>query len=170
MQGDRWRMLKTHKLLDNFWEKDFIGKSVVRVAECLIGWWWGNRVVFQESCAESKVTILHLGGGLNSVEELQDTIMYSPQGGTKILSQSSTIVSWLLHPSFFISSFPWSATVFSSVSSVTQTLCNPLDCSMPGLPVYHQLPELMQTHVHWVHPTVSSSVIPVSSCLQSFLA
>ena len=38
-----------------------------------------------------------------------------------------------------------------SVSSVTQwcpTLCNPMDCSMPGLPVHHQLPELTQTHVH----------------------
>ena len=38
----------------------------------------------------------------------------------------------------------------SSVSSVTQlclTLCNPKDCSKPGLPVYHQLLEFTQTHV-----------------------
>ena len=28
------------------------------------------------------------------------------------------------------------------------TLCDPLDCSTPGLPVHHQLPELTQTHVH----------------------
>ena len=44
--------------------------------------------------------------------------------------------------------------VFSQlVSSVTQsslTLCNLMDCSMPGFPVHHQLPELTQTHVHWV--------------------
>ena len=36
-------------------------------------------------------------------------------------------------------------------SSVTQsclTLCNPIDCSTPGLPVHHQLPEFAQTHVH----------------------
>ena len=39
MQGDRWLVFKNHKLLDSFWEKDFIGKYVVRVAECLIGWW-----------------------------------------------------------------------------------------------------------------------------------
>ena len=41
-----------------------------------------------------------------------------------------------------------------SVSSVAQscsTLCDPMDCSMPGFPVHHQLPELTQTHVHWVH-------------------
>ena len=27
-------------------------------------------------------------------------------------------------------------------------LCDPMDCSMPGFPVLHQLPELTQTHVH----------------------
>ena len=41
----------------------------------------------------------------------------------------------------------------TSVSSVTKScpiLCNPMDCSTPGFPVYHQLPELIQTHVHRV--------------------
>ena len=61
-----------------------------------------------------------------------------------------------------------------SVSSVTQscpTLCYPMDCSMPGFPVHHQLPEVAQTHVHWVsHPTISSSVVPFSFCLQFFPA
>ena len=34
-------------------------------------------------------------------------------------------------------------------SSVAQScLCNPMDCSTPGLPVHYQLPELTQTHVH----------------------
>ena len=42
-----------------------------------------------------------------------------------------------------------------------------MDCSMPGFPVHHQLPELTQTHVH---STISSSVIPFSSCLQSCTA
>ena len=40
-----------------------------------------------------------------------------------------------------------------SVSSVPQsclTLCDPMDCSTPGFLVHHQLPELAQTHVHWV--------------------
>ena len=43
--------------------------------------------------------------------------------------------------------------IFSQFSSVTQsrlTLCNPMDCSTPGLPVIHQLQEFTQTHVHWV--------------------
>ena len=51
--------------------------------------------------------------------------------------------------------------------SVTQsclTLCNPVDCSMPGLPVHHQLPEFTQTHVHWVSDAIQPSH-PLSSPL-----
>ena len=53
---------------------------------------------------------------------------------------------------------------FSSVSQLSLTLCNPMDCSMPGLPIHHQLPELAQTHVYRVgdaiqpsHPLLSPS-------------
>ena len=63
---------------------------------------------------------------------------------------------------------------FSSVAQSCLTLCIPMDCSMPGLLVHHQLPESTQTHVYWVgdaiHPTISSSVVPTSSCLQTFPA
>ena len=38
---------------------------------------------------------------------------------------------------------------FSSVSQSCRTLCDPMYCSMPGLPVHHQLLESTQTHVHW---------------------
>ena len=37
---------------------------------------------------------------------------------------------------------------FSSVAQLCPTLCDPMKRSMPGLPVHHQLPEFMQTHVH----------------------
>ena len=37
---------------------------------------------------------------------------------------------------------------FSSVAQSCPTLCDPVDCSTPGLPVHHQLPEFIQTHVH----------------------
>ena len=39
---------------------------------------------------------------------------------------------------------------FSSVAQSCPTLCDPMNCSTPGLPVHHQLPESTQTHVHWV--------------------
>ena len=58
---------------------------------------------------------------------------------------------------------------FSSVAQLCPTLCDPMDCSMPGLPVHHQLLELSQTHVHRVsddiqpsHPLSSSSPLPFS--------
>ena len=46
---------------------------------------------------------------------------------------------------------------FSSVTQSYLTLCDPIDCSMPGLPVRHQLPEFMQIHVHWVGDAIQSS-------------
>ena len=39
---------------------------------------------------------------------------------------------------------------YCSVAKLCLTLCDPMDCSMPGFPVLHYLPELAQTHVHWV--------------------
>ena len=50
-----------------------------------------------------------------------------------------------------------------------------MDCSMPGFLVHHQLPELAVRSnscplSHWCHPTILSSVIPFSSCFQSFPA
>ena len=49
-------------------------------------------------------------------------------------------------------------------------LCDPMNRSMPGLSVHHQLLESTQTNVHQVDDAISSSVIPFSSCPQSFPA
>ena len=46
---------------------------------------------------------------------------------------------------------------YSSVTQSYPTLCNPMDCSTPGLPVHHQLPEFTQTHVHWVRDAIQPS-------------
>ena len=62
---------------------------------------------------------------------------------------------------------------FSSVAQSCLTLCDPMDCSMPGLPVHHQLLEFIPNSCplsQWCHPTISFSVVPFSSCLQSFPA
>ena len=57
-----------------------------------------------------------------------------------------------------------SSVQFSSVIQLCPSLCNPINCSTPGLPVHHQLPESTQTHVHRVgdfiqpsHPLLSPS-------------
>ena len=46
---------------------------------------------------------------------------------------------------------------FSSVAQSFPTLCDPVDFSMPGLSVHHQLPEFTQTHVHWVSDAIQPS-------------
>ena len=63
---------------------------------------------------------------------------------------------------------------FSSVAQSCPTLCDPMDCSTPGFPVHHQFPEWVYSNScplsWWCHPTISSSVTPFSSHLQSFPA
>ena len=49
-----------------------------------------------------------------------------------------------------------------SVAKSYPTLCDPMDCSTPGFPVHHQLPELAQTHVYWVGDDIQRSH-PLSS-------
>ena len=51
---------------------------------------------------------------------------------------------------------------FSSVAQSCPTLCDPMNCSTPGLPVHHQLPEPIQTHVRWVGDAIQLSY-PLSS-------
>ena len=51
---------------------------------------------------------------------------------------------------------------FSSVTQSCLTLCNPMNHSMPGLPVHHHLPEFTQTHVHRVRDAIQPSH-PLSS-------
>ena len=77
-------------------------------------------------------------------------------------------IRWLKYWSFSFSISPpneyTSSVQFSSVAHSCPTLCNPMNCSMPGLPVHHQLPEFTQTQVHRVgdaiqpsHPVLSPS-------------
>ena len=66
---------------------------------------------------------------------------------------------------------------FSSVAQSCLTLCDPMDCSIPGFPVHHQHLELTQTHVHFVgdaiqpsHSLSSPSFPTFSSCFKYFPA
>ena len=59
---------------------------------------------------------------------------------------------------------------FSSVSQSCLTLCDPMYCTTPGFPVHHELPVYPNSCPlsRWWHLTITSSVVPFSSCLQSF--
>ena len=61
----------------------------------------------------------------------------------------------------------WWSVQFSSVSQLCLTLCDPMDCSTPGFPDCHQLPELTQTHVHRVGDAIQPSH-PLSSPSPAF--
>ena len=64
----------------------------------------------------------------------------------------------------------FSSVQFSSVTQSCPTLCNPMNCSTPGLPVHHQLPPKACPSSRYCHLAISSSVVPFSSCPQSLLA
>ena len=62
----------------------------------------------------------------------------------------------------FYTLFPISSVQFSSVTQSCSTVCDPVNCSTPGLPVHHQLPEFTQTHIHQVSDAIQPSH-PLSS-------
>ena len=70
--------------------------------------------------------------------------------------------------------FAFSVPCFCLVAKSCPTVCDHMDCSTPGFPVLHYLPESAQIQVHWVNdaiqPSISSSDALFSSCPQSFPA
>ena len=64
----------------------------------------------------------------------------------------------MIHPYNIVES----SVQFSSVTQSCLILCDPMNCSMPGLPIHHQLPEFTQTHVHRVDDAIQPSH-PLSS-------
>ena len=68
---------------------------------------------------------------------------------------------------FFYQFYFFMTCQFSSVAQSCPTLCDPMDCSMPGSPVHRQLLELAQTHIHWVGDAIQPSH-PLSSPSPAF--
>ena len=83
-------------------------------------------------------------------------------------TQRDTSTHVCIHKHIYIYTY---SVQFSSIAQSCLTLCDPMDCSTPGLPVHHQLPEFTQTHVHWVGDAIQPSHPLLSPCptrLQSF--
>ena len=74
---------------------------------------------------------------------------YSPSNWYNVVEEKQACLTKL-------GNYSWSVQ-FSSVAQSCPALCDPLDCSMTGLPVYHQVLEFTQTHVHWVCDAVQPS-------------
>ena len=81
------------------------------------------------------------------------------------LSQHQGLFKWVSSSHQVAKILEWIAIPFSisSVQSLSRVrLCDPMNSSMPGLSVHHQLPEFTQTHVHWVSDAIQPSH-PLSS-------
>ena len=90
-------------------------------------------------------------------------IFPTQESNSRLLSRTSPALAGR----FFTTSTIWEAQLspsvqFSSVAQLCPTLCDPMDCSTPGLPVHHQLPEFTQIHVHRVGDAIQPSH-PLSS-------
>ena len=102
-----------------------------------------------------------------SEEELKSLLKVkheSEKAGLKLNIQKTKIVA--------SGPIQFSSVQFSSVAQSCPTLCDPMNCSMPGLPVHHQLPEFTQIHVHRVSDAIQPShpLSSLLSCPQSFPA
>ena len=83
-------------------------------------------------------------------------------GDSSFMSKSIKCIILFLINSWNELGGPFLKCQFSSVTQSCPTLCDPMDYSMPGLPVYHQLLGFTQIHVHWVSDAIQSSH-PLSS-------
>ena len=98
-----------------------------------------------------------------SCPTLYDTMDCSLSGSSFHGILQARILEWVVMPSSRASSMPlYSKCQFSSIAHLCLTLCDPMDCSTPGLPVHHQLLEFTQTHVHRVADAIQPSH-PLSS-------
>ena len=126
---------------------------------------------------------------------MSDSLDHNPQGSSVHETFQARILDWVPPSSSRGSSWPRDLIHTSCVSciagrhfthwaigeapalgcccSITKsclTLCNLMDCSMPGFPVLHYLPQFVQTHVHWVGDAIqpSHSLLPASPLASIF--
>ena len=96
------------------------------------------------------------------MQRMEQSKTLGPKYFKQTLSKSYQIVSWREEPGKKESLTPilfyfCSDRNCCSVAKLYPTLCDPIDCSTPGLPVHHQLPEFTQTHVHWARDAIQTS-------------
>ena len=100
-------------------------------------------------------------------------------GGIHIITPKLLCMAWMIQNKWAVLKYPTSimscalknknsSFQFSSVTQSGLTLCDPVDCNIPGLPIPQQLPEFTQTQVHWVGDTIQPSHPLLSPSLLAF--
>ena len=107
---------------------------------------------FWSICDISSTLLIHF-----SKNTLITVTNYTHWGNKSSLLQLSTYFHFEIFLHYLKTQFQ-----FSTVAQSCPALCNPMECSTPGLPVHHQFPEFTQTHVHWVGDAIQPSH-PLSS-------
>ena len=83
-------------------------------------------------------------------------------------SQENWEFLWSQEKQMYLDVFCMLAQQFNSVTQSCLTLCDPMNCSIPGFPVHHQLLEFSQTHVHWLGDAIQPSHPPSSPSPPTF--
>ena len=118
----------------------------------------GNNYPLQYSCLENSIDKRDWWATVHGVAESQTWLSHFHQwqsllqGGFLLLHKTSDC-GWV----HVLTQTPFSSVQFSSVAQSCLTLCNLMNCSTPGLPVHHHLPEFTQTHVHRVGDAIQPS-------------
>ena len=102
-------------------------------------------------------------GGNQSTRLMTELVTVSGDRATfnsKPVTYNSSLYTWWSEGSCLISWF-FLTQCCCLVAKSCLTLYDPMDCSTPGFPVLHHLPELAQTHVHWVSDVIQPS-LPLS--------
>ena len=98
------------------------------------------------------------GSPLTLLESMLPVILKLTSQSSPAFHPRSLFTSLSLHPSHSQSRAS-RIHQFSSVTQLCLTLCSPMDCSTPGFPVHHQLPELAQTHGHRVSDAINHFIL-----------
>ena len=134
-----------------------------QIPNTMLSWWWLSSWIYPPNSRFFQTAHITLVHG----HSVSRTSWYSRLG--IILPLSVDRMSILPH---FLMNRIWQMCTCCSITQSCLTLCNPLDCSMPGFSVHHHLPELAQTQIHLVTDT-TQPFHPVTlffSCSQSLPA
>ena len=130
------------------------GETMETVTDFILG---GSKITADGDCSHEIKRCLLLGSkamtNLDSILKSRDITL-----ATKVRLVKAVVFPVIMYgcESWTIKKAQLSSVQISSITQSCLTLCDPMDCSMPGLPVHHQLPEFTQTHVHQVGDAITS--------------